>query len=129
MPARSKMNHHTGGDVATLFAMWAEGRTKAEIAVRFKVSTSTIYSWAQRYQLPRRKIDFVPVSQEPPAPSPEDDAASMDSLALSPWVEARARECRERHFEQRRGECDETVRTKVWRWDRGECESQGARVK
>lgn len=128
MPAKSKMNHHTGGDVATLFAMWAEGRTKAEIAVRFKVSTSTVYSWAQRYQLPRRRIDYVPVSQEPPPPSPEDDAASMDSLALSPWVEARARECRERHYEQRRGELDNTTIGKVSAWRRGEYVPQGAKA-
>ena len=121
MPAHSKMNHHTGGDVATLFAMWAEGRTKAEIAVRFGVSTSTIYTWAQRYQLPRRKIDYVPVSQEPPPPSPEDDAASMDSLALSPWVEARARECRERHYEQRRGEDPCNTHSKVSKWRAGTC--------
>lgn len=128
MPAKSKMNHHTGGDVATLFAMWAEGRTKAEIAVRFEVSTSTIYDWAQRYRLPRRKIDYVPVSQEPPAPSPEDEAASLGGLALSPWVEARARELRERHYQQRKSEKDNTTIGKVSAWRRGEYAPQGARA-
>lgn len=87
-----KIAHHTSGDVATLFAMWADGSTKGEIAHRFGVSTSTIYDWAKRYALPTRKFEFIPTWTEPPAPSPEDEEASGASLALSPYVQARIQE-------------------------------------
>lgn len=115
---------HTSADAALLFRMWADGSTLAQIAERFGVVESTVSKWVQRYKLPRRwhvnQLDL-------PAPTPEDDAASLASLALSPWVEERAREVREKHFAERRAEPDETARSKACRWARGENQPRGAR--
>lgn len=116
---------HGSADMALLLELWAQGVSAAEIASRFGVKRGTISKWAKRYGLPPRAALATP---EYEAPSPEDDAASLDGLALSPWVESRARECREAHYAQRRGEGEETVRTKLWRWGRGDYDSQGART-
>jgi hypothetical protein len=56
---------------------------------------------------------------------PAEDAASMSSLRLAPAIEAEARKLRERHMEQRRGESEEAVRTKIAKWDAGICRPQG----
>ena len=57
----------------------------------------------------------------------DEEAASLSSLTLAPWVAAQAAAIREQHMEQRRGECDETTRTKVWRWAKGTTAPQGGR--
>lgn len=106
----------TSADVALLFRMWNAGASRIDIARQFNISVSTVYDWQRRYKLPRRKIDLQPQSSEPPPPSPEDEAASLGGLALSPWVEERARACRERHYAQRRNERDDNTRSKVSRW-------------
>lgn len=81
-----------------LHRLWMEGTSKETLAIKYGVSKTTVDKWVVVYRLPRRKR----VEPEMPAPSPEDDAASRDSLALSPWVEARARECREARYASRR---------------------------
>jgi hypothetical protein len=101
---------HSKADVALLFRMWSEGLSAGEIARRFDVCVSTVGKWVQRYKLPPRPSKGTP---EMIAPTPEEDAASLSGLALSPLVEELARPCRERHFAQRRGESDET--TLQWR--------------
>lgn len=55
---------------------------------------------------------------------PEEDAASAASLDLAPAVERIARELRERHMIKRAQEPDETVRTKVWKWQSGKATPQ-----
>lgn len=118
-----KVVGHTTADVALLFRMWAAGATLAEIARRFGVAESTVSKWVTRYKLPRRwhvnQLDL-------PAPTPEDDAASLAGLALSPWVEERAKPVRERHYAERRRETYETSVSKAAAWRRGDTQPRGA---
>lgn len=122
------MPRHIPIDVALLHQLWTDGVPVADIALRFGVSISTMCKWQSRYKLPNRRAGIIYRESEPPPPSDDDAAASLDSLALSPWVEQRAKECRERHYEQRRNETDESSRCKAWRLDRGEFTPQGGRA-
>lgn len=115
---------HTKADVALLTEMWSAGATIAEIAARFGVTHSTVSKWATRYGLPKRQ---PATSQDVPDPTPEEEAASLDSLALSPWVEQRARECREAHFAERRAESECNTSSKASKWNRGICLPKGGR--
>ena len=114
--------NHTRADLVLLHQMWAEGEPTAQIAERFGVAMSTVTKWAQRYRLPRRTLH---PANEPEAPTPEDDAASLDGLALSPWVEERAREVREKHYESRRREEPCNTQSKVSKWRHGICQPRG----
>ena len=114
--------NHTRADLALLHKLWAEGVPTAQIAERFGVAMSTVTKWAQRYKLPRRTLH---PANEPEAPTPEDDAASLDGLALSPWVEERAREVREKHYESRRREEPCNTHSKVSKWRHGICQPRG----
>lgn len=116
MNANEYVASHSRRDVTRLHELWAAGVTLADIAAEFGVAASTVSKWAQRYKLPRRTCN---PAQEPEAPTPSDEAASASGLALAPAVEARARECRERHYAERRAEQEDSVRTKVWRWQGG----------
>lgn len=122
------MPRHIPIDAALLHQLWVDGVPVADIALLFKVSISTVCKWQGKYKLPNRRAGMIYRESEPPPPSDDDAAASLDSLALSPWVEQRARECRERHYEQRRTETDEAAKSKAWRWDRGEYTPQGGRA-
>jgi transposase-like protein len=93
MKASEASRNHTRADLVLLHQLWAEGVASSEIAKRFGVAYSTVTKWAQRYKLPRRTLH---PADEPEAPTPEDDAASLDGLALSPWVEERASDIVER---------------------------------
>lgn len=64
---------------------------------------------------------------EDDAPTPEDDAASLASLDLSPWVAERAKIEREKHLAQRRGELPRTTDSKVSKWNNGLYSPQGGR--
>lgn len=123
MKASEVSKNHRARDVALLHELWAAGATIPEIAERFGVATSTVSKWAIRYKLPRR---LHPSHADAPAPSPEDDAASLAGLALSPWVEERARVEREKHFLQRRNETEESARSKAASWRRGDYTPRGA---
>lgn len=116
--------NHTMADLALLHELWAANLPTSEIAARFGVVISTVTKWAQRYKLPRRTIH---PANEPPPPSPEDEAASLDGLALSPWVEERARVVREQHYAERRAETEANARSKASSWRRGEYQPGGAR--
>jgi hypothetical protein len=83
---------------------------------------STVTKWAQRYKLPRRTLH---PADEPEAPTPEDDAASLNGLALSPWVEERARKVREKHYDSRRREEPCNTQSKVSKWRHGICNPRG----
>jgi transposase-like protein len=123
MKASEVVQTHSQADVAMLFQLWAAGATIPEIAERFGVVHSTVSKWVGRYKLPRR---LHPSHADAPAPTPEDDAASLSSLALSPWVEERARVVRERHYLERRSEPEETARAKAASWRRGDTIPRGA---
>ena len=114
--------NHTRADLALLHQLWAEGVPTAKIAERFGVAMSTVTKWAQRYKLPRRTRH---PADEPEAPTPEDDAASLDGLSLSPWVEERARAVREKHYESRRREEPCNTHSKVSKWRHGICQPRG----
>ena len=107
---------HNRRDVARLHELWAAGVRLGDIAAEFGVAVGTVSKWAQRYKLPRRTCN---PAQEPEAPTPADEEASASGLALAPAIEARARECRERHYAERRAERDENTRAKVWHWRQG----------
>ena len=123
MRASEVASTHSRADVALLFQLWTAGATIPEMAERFGVTNSTISKWAQRYKLPKR---LHPSHADAPAPTPEDDAASLAGLALSPWVEERARVVRERHYLQRRNEPDERARINAAAWRRGANTPRGA---
>jgi len=97
MKASEASRNHLRADLVLLHQLWAEGVPSSEIANRFGVAYSTVTKWAQRYKLPRRTLH---PADEPEAPTPEDDAASLDGLALSPWVEERAKVVRGKALRQ-----------------------------
>ena len=82
-----------------LTQLWMAGETAEAISKRFGVSYSTICEWSKRYKLPKRE---KPQPHRAGDPTPEE-------------IVERARECRERHFAQRRAESDDSARTKVWK--------------
>ena len=95
---------------AELFRLWHDNSLRTiEVANRLGVSQVFLYTLARRHHLPKRhgpRGGFKPPPPKvvnDPDPEPFDEQPS-DSLALSPWVAARARECRERHYAQRRNE-------------------------
>ena len=122
MRASEASRNHSRADLVLLHQLWAEGVPTAQIAERFGVAMSTVTKWAQRYKLPRRTRH---PADEPEAPTPEDDAASLNGLALSPWVEERARTVREKHYESRRREEPCNTHSKVSKWRHGICQPRG----
>ena len=84
-------------DAARLFKLWHSEMQQADIAVELGVSISTLYGLKRKYGLPRRpRAAVTPVAD----PTPEE-------------IAERARQCRERHYADRRGETDEN--TLQWR--------------
>ena len=122
-PTEASRNH-SRVDLVLIHELWTAGISTSEIAKRFGVSMSTVTKWAQRYKLPRRTEH---PAGEPDPPSPEDEVASLAGLALSPWVEERARQVREKHFAERMGETEANARSKANSWRRGEYQPSGAR--
>jgi transposase-like protein len=114
--------NHSSADLVLLHQLWTAGVPTAEIAKKFGVVYSTVTKWAQRYKLPRRTLH---PADEPEAPTPEDDAASLDGLALSPWVEERAREVRQKHYDSRRREEPCNTQSKVSKWRHNICQPRG----
>lgn len=95
--------HRTPGqprpiDVPALFRMWHSEMATADIAIAVGVSMSTLHTLSKRHKLPKRRVRRVALKD----PTPDE-------------IERRARECRERHYAERRGETDQT--TLEWRRD------------
>ena len=86
--------------VPELHRLWASGMSHRDIAAALGCSESCITKLKARHKLPTRPRAEKLVYETDPTP---------DEL------EQRARECRERHFAQRRNETDECARIKVWR--------------
>lgn len=78
-------------DLDELHAGWLAGESVSSLAGRVGIGITTIRSMRAAGKLPWRASQR---DAEPEPPSPEDAAASEDSLRLSPWVQARIRELR-----------------------------------
>jgi len=122
MKASEASRNHSRADLVLLHQLWAEGVPSSEIAQRFGVAYSTVTKWAQRYKLPRRTLHPADDSE---APTTEDDAASLECLALSPWVEERAKVVREKHYDSRRREEPCNTQSKVSKWRRDIVQPRG----
>jgi hypothetical protein len=61
------------------------------------------------------------------APTPEEEAASLSGLELSPMVAERAMIEKQKHYELRKGENHRTTDAKVSNWSRGLFAPQGGR--
>ena len=88
-------------DIPVLHSLWASELELPEIAVRLGCSVSTLYMLRDRHKLPPRPRMRVTVLTDP---TPQE-------------IEERARECRERHYAQRRGESEYASKFRVWRGD------------
>jgi hypothetical protein len=84
-------------DAVLLHKLWHSDMETADIAFALGVSLSTLHNVRQKYGLPKRPRAEVTLVADP---TPQE-------------IAERARQCRERHFAERRGETDET--TKQWR--------------
>jgi len=84
-------------DTAELFKAWYSEMDTADIALHFGISLSTLHSLRCRHKLPKRQRAAVTFVADP---TPDE-------------ISQRARECRERHYAERRGETDST--TLQWR--------------
>ena len=82
-------------DVPTLFRLWHDtDYTRAEIARELGLKERQLQDVAVRYGLKARGACHRAFSMQDGAESPEEDTASGESLALSPWVQSRIRELR-----------------------------------
>ena len=88
---------HWQVDIDELRVLWDADWSAEELSEKFRCTQSMIYTLAQKYGF--RKRDALR-SSEPAPPSQEDADASLDSLALSPWVAARAEEFRRQKEEK-----------------------------
>lgn len=113
-------------DLQRLFALWMTATSVGEIAAELGVSKTTIWALKMRHKLPDRPPHPKCGSQLDRAPTPAEDAASLAGLALSPWVEERAKVVREKHYLERRSERDENARSKAAAWRRGDYTPRGA---
>lgn len=99
-------------DVPLLFALWADNSlTRAEIASRLNISHTFLTRLAAKHKLPPRQSER---KRNVADPTPDE-------------IAERARQCRERHFAERRAERDDLTKTKVSQWRRGVCSPGGAR--
>lgn len=90
-------------DVPLLFQLWNDDSLRTEeVALRLNLSTGMLRTVAKRHGLLHRVS--VPSGETHDAPSEAEELLSRDSLALSPWVAARAemfRKQKEQHGEAR----------------------------
>lgn len=78
-------------DRQRLLDLWNSPRTLIEIGAELGCSCTTVSRLQREHGLPRRTY-FRPDMVDDV--TPEEDAASADSLALSPWVQSRIKELR-----------------------------------
>jgi hypothetical protein len=86
-------------DMPTMFRLWHDQELRTEdVALRLGIGTATLRRVASRHGL-RHRV-WHPSEEISEAPSAEEEAQSNDSLALSPWVAARAEEFRRQKEER-----------------------------
>jgi hypothetical protein len=99
-------------DVPRLFALWADHTlTRVDVAHGLGLSPTQLTRLVAQYRLPPRPRDR---NQHAGDPTPDE-------------IAERARQCRERHYAQRRAEPDDLTNSKVSQWRRGVCCPGGAR--
>lgn len=103
---------HNHIDIEELRQLWEAGWLVQDLAARFRCTHTMIYWLRRKYGI--RDRDRLQ-STEPPPPSPEDARVSRDSLALSPWVEARVKEMREAKLRELRDEPWSLTKARLWR--------------
>jgi len=103
-------------DVPRLFRVWNNRRfTTDEVAAILKLTRTQLLRLAARYKLPPRHFVYTgDEEQEPP-----DEVKALH--------EQRKLECRQRHFEMRRDEAEDSTTSKVSKWRRGICEPRCGR--
>jgi hypothetical protein len=76
-------------DVPLMFKLWHDDTLRTEdVAMQLGISTNTLRKIGRRHGLLHRVSPMV--NEVHGAPSDAEDLLSRDSLALSPWVAARA---------------------------------------
>jgi len=76
-------------DVPLMFKLWNDDTLRTEdVAMQLGISTNTLRKLGRRHGLLHRVSPMV--NEVHGAPSDAEDLLSRDSLALSPWVAARA---------------------------------------
>ena len=76
-------------DVPLMFRLWNDATLRTEdVAMQLGISTNTLRKLGRRHGLVHRVSPMV--NEVHGAPSDAEDMLSRDSLALSPWVAARA---------------------------------------
>lgn len=99
-------------DVPLLYQLWNDRTlTRAEIASRLGISHTFLTRLVAKHKLPPRHAEH---KRNVVDPTPDE-------------IAERARQCRERHYAQRRAEPPELTNTKVSQWNRGVCCPGGAR--
>jgi hypothetical protein len=97
-------------DVQLMFRLWHDSTLRTEdVALQLGLSTGTLRKVASKHGLYHRVS--TPSGEISEAPSSAEEMLSQDSLALSPWVAARAemfRREKERHGEPARVEVPAT---------------------
>jgi hypothetical protein len=86
-------------DIEELRQLWEAEWSVEDLAKKFRCSETTIYWLRRKHEFSDRERSQM---REPSPPSSDDANASEDSLALSPWVAARAEEFRKQ--KEARGE-------------------------
>ena len=92
-----------------LLALWQQGLTLIEMGLKLSCSSSTVGMLVKQHKLPPRdQLRKMPLAD----PTPEE-------------IAERARECRERHFAERRKEPACSTHSKVSKWRNGVCQPRG----
>ena len=82
--------------------LWAAGASRLDLAERFGCSLSWIDNYRMELAIPARNRANPQECFSPFDPTPEE-------------IAERARECREKHYAERRGETEVATRSKTWR--------------
>jgi hypothetical protein len=86
-------------DVPLMFQLWNDATLRTEdVAMQLGISTNTLRKIGRRHGLLHRVSPMV--NEVHGAPSDAEDMLSRDSLALSPWVAARAEMIRRQKEQQ-----------------------------